>query len=92
MRSLATREVMRADELIVPSSVAGWLKSGTIVEGAGAVFASRLSIVSRRAARLRRREHRHENAAHRSAERKGLLGAVGRRSLAVVRWVARCDL
>ena len=37
MRSLVTREVMRADELIVPSSVAGWLKSGTIVEGAGAV-------------------------------------------------------
>ena len=75
---------MRADELIVPSSVAGWLEERNHRRGSGGSFASRLSVVSRRAAHSRRREHRHENAVHRSAERGSLLGAVGRRSLVVV--------
>ena len=55
--------------------------------GSGGSLAFRLSVESRRAAHSRRREHRRENAAHRPAEGEGLLGAVGRRSLVVVRWV-----
>ena len=61
---------MRADEPMVPSSVAGKLKTRNHRRGNGGSFASRLGVESRRAARSRQREHRHDNAAYRSAERK----------------------